>query len=292
MSKKEAKHKSKKGEADPLPLVEPNQHPEESQERPAKLPTKYYLEELVRLHIELVKMQEWIKYKGMKVVVVFEGRDAAGKGGTIKRITESLNPRFARVVALGVPTEREKTQWYFQRYVAHLPAAGEIVFFDRSWYNRALVERVMGFCTEEEYREFLRSCPEFERMLVRSGTHLIKYWLSVSDQEQERRFQTRVDDPTRRWKLSPMDLGSRSKWVEYSKAKDAMFASTDIKQAPWYVINSDDKKRARLNCITHLLSMIPYEDLTPEPIELPPRQDDSGYVRPPITDQTFVPEVY
>jgi len=292
MSKKEAKHKSKKGEADPLPLVEPNQHPEESQERPAKLPTKYYLEELARLHIELVKMQEWIKYKGMKVVVVFEGRDAAGKGGTIKRITESLNPRFARVVALGVPTEREKTQWYFQRYVAHLPAAGEIVFFDRSWYNRALVERVMGFCTEEEYREFLRSCPEFERMLVRSGTHLIKYWLSVSDQEQERRFQTRVDDPTRRWKLSPMDLGSRSKWVEYSKAKDAMFASTDIKQAPWYVINSDDKKRARLNCITHLLSMIPYEDLTPEPIELPPRQDDSGYVRPPITDQTFVPEVY
>jgi len=292
MSKKEAKHKPKKGEADPLPLVEPNQHPEESQERPAKLPTKYYLEELVRLHIELVKMQEWIKYKGMKVVVVFEGRDAAGKGGTIKRITESLNPRFARVVALGVPTEREKTQWYFQRYVAHLPAAGEIVFFDRSWYNRALVERVMGFCTEEEYREFLRSCPEFERMLVRSGTHLIKYWLSVSDQEQERRFQTRVDDPTRRWKLSPMDLGSRSKWVEYSKAKDAMFASTDIKQAPWYVINSDDKKRARLNCITHLLSMIPYEDLTPEPIELPPRQDDSGYVRPPITDQTFVPEVY
>jgi polyphosphate kinase 2 len=226
------------------------------------------------------------------VVTVFEGRDAAGKGGVIKRITESLSPRIVRVVALPAPTERERTQWYFQRYVAHLPAAGEIVFFDRSWYNRAGVERVMGFCTEDEYREFLRSCPEFERMLVRSGIILTKYWFSVSDEEQERRFQARIDDPTKRWKLSPMDLESRSRWVEYSRAKDEMFKYTDIKQAPWYVVNSDVKKRARLNCITHFLSLISYEDLTPEPIELPPRQDDVGYVRPPMSDQTFVPEVF
>ena len=261
-------------------------------DKPPKLTTKFYEKELGRLQIELVKMQEWVKLRGLKVVVVFEGRDAAGKGGTIKRIAERLNPRFCRIVALGIPTEREKTQWYFQRYVAHLPAAGEIVLFDRSWYNRALVERVMGFCTEQEYREFLRSCPEFERMLIRSGIILVKYWLSVSDEEQERRFQARVDNPTKRWKLSPMDLESRAKWVEYSKAKDTMFASTDIKQAPWYVIDADDKKRARLNCISHLLSMIPYEDLTPEPIALPPRQDDGGYIRPPFTDQTFVPTVY
>ncbi|OQB00581.1 MAG: Polyphosphate kinase 2 (PPK2) [Chloroflexi bacterium ADurb.Bin222] len=239
-----------------------------------------------------MKLQEWVKYKGLKVVAVFEGRDAAGKGGAIKSFMEPLNPRYARVVALGVPTEREKTQWYFQRYVAHLPAAGEMVFFDRSWYNRAGVERVMGFCTEEEYREFLRSCPEFERMLVRSGIILVKYWFSVSDEEQERRFQARLDDPTRRWKLSPMDLESRTRWVEYSKAKDEMFKYTDIKQAPWYVVNADNKRRARLNCISHFLSLIPYEDLTPEPIELPPRQPDTGYVRPPITDQTFVPEKY
>jgi len=259
---------------------------------PKKLGKKEYEEELARLYLELVKLQEWIKYKGLKVVVIFEGRDAAGKGGTIKRITESLNPRICRIVALGTPTEREKTQWYFQRYVAHLPAAGEMVLFDRSWYNRAGVERVMGFCTEEEYREFLRSCPEFERMIVRSGIILIKYWFSVSDQEQERRFQARIDDPTKRWKLSPMDVQSRERWVEYSKAKDAMFASTDIKQAPWYVVNADEKPRARLNCITHLLSLIPYEDLTPEPIVLPPRSGDGGYVRPPMTDQTFVPAVY
>jgi polyphosphate kinase 2 len=224
--------------------------------------------------------------------VLFEGRDAAGKGGAIKRITQSLNPRYCRVVALGIPTEREKTQWYFQRYVAHLPAAGEMVLFDRSWYNRALVDPVMGFCTDQEYREFLRSCPEFERMLIRSGITLVKYWFSVSDDEQERRFQARLDDPTKRWKLSPMDLEARARWVEYSKAKDRMFASTDIKQAPWYVVRADVKKRARLNCISHLLSVIPYQDLTPEPIELPPRQEDSGYVRPPLTDQTFVPEVY
>jgi polyphosphate kinase 2 len=258
-----------------------------------KLSNNEYLKELRRLQIELVKLQEWIKLKGLKLVIIFEGRDAAGKGGVIKRITECLNPRYARVVALPAPTEREKTQWYFQRYVSHLPAAGEIVFFDRSWYNRAGVERVMGFCTNEEYDEFMRSCPEFERMLVRSGIILVKYWFSVSDEEQERRFQARIDDPTKRWKLSPMDVGSRTHWVEYSIAKDQMFKFTDIKQAPWYVVNSDDKKRARLNCISHLLSLVPYQDLTPEPIALPPRsQDKTGYVRPPITDQTFVPEKY
>jgi polyphosphate kinase 2 len=237
-------------------------------------------------------LQEWVKDQGLKVVIIFEGRDAAGKGGVIKRITESLNPRNVRVVALPAPTEREKTQWYFQRYVTHLPAAGEMVLFDRSWYNRAGVEKVMGFCSEDDYREFLRSVPEFERMLVRSGIILLKYWFSVSDDEQEKRFEDRIKDPTKRWKLSPMDLQSRSKWVEYSKAKDQMFAHTDIKQVPWYVVNADDKKRARLNCIHHLLSMIPYQDLTPQPIDLPPRQKNEGYVRPPITDQSFVPEVY
>ena len=247
---------------------------------------------MAKLRIELVKLQEWIKAKGLKVVMVFEGRDAAGKGGTITRITESLNPRVCRVVALGTPTEREKTQWYFQRYVPHLPAAGEMVLFDRSWYNRAGVERVMGFCTEAEYEEFLRSCPEFERMLVRANIILIKYWFSVSDEEQERRFQSRIQDRTKRWKLSPMDLESRGRWVEYSQAKDSMFAYTDIKQAPWFVVDADDKRRARLNCISHLLSVIPYEDLTPEPIDLPPRQTNTGYVRPPMADQTFVPKKY
>src|SRR5688572_20401376 len=253
---------------------------------------KTYEKELARLQVELVKLQEWVRTKKLKVVVIFEGRDAAGKGGVIKRITESLNPRVCRVVALGTPTEKEKTQWYFQRYVAQLPAGGEMVLFDRSWYNRANVERVMGFCTNEEYDEFLRSVPEFERMLVRSEIILIKYWFSVSDKEQEERFQARIKDPTKRWKLSPMDLQSRARWVEYSKAKDQMFAHTDIKQAPWHVVNADNKRCARLNCIHHLLSVIPYEDLTPEPIVLPPRQTDMGYVRPPITDQTFVPEVY
>ncbi len=257
-----------------------------------KLKKKFYLKELARLQTEVVKLQYWIKEKGLKVVVIFEGRDAAGKGGVIKRITERTNPRIVRVIALPAPTERETTQWYFQRYVPHLPAGGEMVLMDRSWYNRAGVEHVMGFCTPEEYREFLRSCPEFERMLVRSGIKLIKYWFSVSDQEQERRFQRRNTDPLRRWKLSPMDMQSRARWVEYSMAKDEMFKYTDIRQAPWYVVNSDDKKRARLNCISHLLSLISYEDMTPPPIELPPRQDDLGYVRPPITDQTFVPERY
>ncbi len=250
-----------------------------------------YEKELRRLQVELVKFQEWVHHKGLQVVVVFEGRDGAGKGGTIKRITDPLNPRICRVVALPAPTDREKTQWYFQRYVSHLPAAGEIVLFDRSWYNRAGVERVMDFCTETEYFEFLRSCPEFERMLVRSGTILVKYWFSVSDDEQERRFQNRLKDPTKRWKLSPMDLEARSRWVEYSRAKDEMFAHTDIKQAPWCVVNADDKKCARLNVIRHLLDMVPYEDLTPPSIKLPPL-DRRKYARPPLSDQNFVPEYY
>ena len=261
-------------------------------EKSKKIKNKDYEKELAKLQIELVKLQEWIKHEGLRVVVIFEGRDAAGKGGVIKRISQSLSPRICRVVALPAPTEREKTQWYFQRYVAHLPAAGEMVLLDRSWYNRANVERVMGFCTDDEYQEFMRSCPEFERMLVRSGIQLIKYWFSVSDEEQERRFQNRIKDPTRRWKLSPMDLQSRKRWVEYSKAKDTMFAHTDIKQAPWSVVNADVKKHARLNCIKHLLSLIPYQDLTPPAIELPPRQEAQGYVRPPLTDQNFVPEVH
>ncbi len=258
----------------------------------AKIDKKIYESELFRLQLELVKLQAWVNHKGLKVVAVFEGRDAAGKGGVIKRMTQHLNPRICRVVALPAPTERQKNQWYFQRYVSHLPAAGEIVLLDRSWYNRAGVERVMGFCTDDEYEEFMRSCPEFERMLVRSGILLIKYWFSVSDEEQENRFQSRLEEPHKRWKLSPMDLESRSRWLEYSKAKDRMFAHTDIKQAPWYVVKSDNKKLARLNCIAHFLSMIPYEDLTPEVIELPQRDDGMGYVRPPFSDQTFVPDVY
>ncbi len=257
-----------------------------------KLTKKLYEKELARLHIELMKLQEWVKEKGLKVVVVFEGRDAAGKGGVIKRITESMNPRVCRVVALATPTEREKTQWYFQRYAAALPSAGEMVLLDRSWYNRAGVERVMGFCTDDEYQEFLRSCPEFERMLIRAGIVLIKYWFSVSDEEQERRFHKRLKTPTKRWKLSPMDLESRARWDEYSKAKDEMFAYTDTKQSPWFVVNADNKKAARLNCISHLLSMIKYGDLTPDPIKLPPRRKKSRYERPPMTYQTFVPQLY
>ncbi|MCK6547901.1 polyphosphate kinase 2 [Myxococcota bacterium] len=253
---------------------------------------KQQLRELAKLQIELVKLQEWVRTQGLRVVVLFEGRDAAGKGGVIKRITQSLNPRVCRVVALGTPTERERTQWYFQRYVAHLPAAGEIVLFDRSWYNRAGVERVMGFCTPDEYEDFMRACPELERMLIDSGIILIKYWFSVSDQEQERRFQDRMKNPTKRWKLSPMDLESRRHWVEYSKAKDAMFERTDTKWSPWWVVDADDKNRARLNCIAHLLSQVPYRDLTPEELVLPPRQPDSGYVRPPKSTQRFVPERY
>jgi polyphosphate kinase 2 len=306
MSKKDKgkNGKEKSGSNSAAPAVESTQMETklEQAKKPASIPSlnekrlmvdnKVYSKELSRLQVELVKLQEWVRIKGLKVVVIFEGRDAAGKGGVIKRITESLNPRVCRIVALPAPTEREKTQWYFQRYVAHLPAAGEIVLFDRSWYNRAGVEWVMGFCTEAEYSEFLRSVPEFERMLVRSGIILIKYWFSVSNKEQEQRFQARIADPTKRWKLSPMDLESRAHWVEYSKAKDEMFSFTDIKQAPWYVVNADNKLCARLNCMQHLLSMIPYEDLTPEQMVLPPRQSEKGYVRPPITDQTFVPEVY
>jgi polyphosphate kinase 2 len=252
-----------------------------------------YEEELRRLQIELVKLQEWIKHEGLRVVVLFEGRDAAGKGGVIKRITASTNPRIVRVVALGTPSDREKTQWYFQRYVEELPAAGEMVLFDRSWYNRAGVERVMGFATEEQVEEFMRSCPQFERMLIRSGIIVIKYWFSVSDEEQERRFQARIEDPTKRWKLSPMDVESRNRWQEYSRAKDEMFAHTDIKQSPWWVVNADDKRNARLNCIAHLLEQIPHEDLTPDPIALPTRPAPvKGYVRPPMEEQTFVPERY
>jgi polyphosphate kinase len=257
-----------------------------------KLKNKNYLKELRKLEIELVKLQEWIKARKLRVVVIFEGRDAAGKGGVIKTISGCLNPRICRVVALGTPTEKEKTQWYFQRYVPHLPAGGEIALFDRSWYNRAGVEKVMGFCTNEEYEEFLRSCPEFERMLERSGIILIKYWFSVSDHEQERRFQDRIKDPTKRWKISPMDIESRDKWVDYSMAKDKMFSYTDTKQAPWYVVEADNKKRARLNCINHLLSQIPYEDLTPKPLKLPPLKHDVAYVRPPKQEQTYVPEKY
>ncbi len=257
-----------------------------------KVDTAYYEKELARLQVELVKQQEYIRATGRRVVVIFEGRDAAGKGGAIQRITETLNPRAAHIVALPAPTEREKTQWYFQRYVAHLPAAGEMVLFDRSWYNRAGVERVMGFATDEEVAEFLRSAPEFERMLVRSGIQVIKYWFSVSDTEQEKRFQGRLKDPTKRWKLSPMDLEARNRWVDFSRAKDAMFAATDIPEAPWWVVEAEVKKRARLNVITHLLAQVPYEDLTPEAPELPPRPPiESDYVRPPIESQNIVPDV-
>ncbi len=256
-----------------------------------QLDKKFYFNELERLQLELVKLHEWVKKKNLKVVVLFEGRDAAGKGGVIKRITQMLNPRICRVVALGVPTEREKGQWYFQRYVSHLPAAGEMVLFDRSWYNRAGVERVMGFCNDDEYWEFLRSCPRFEEMLIQSGIILIKYWFSVSDEEQDKRFRERINDPFKRWKFSPMDLESRSKWVEYSRAKDEMFAYTDTKISPWYVVHADDKQRARLNCIAHLLSMIEYKEIKHEKIVLP-KINKQGYVRPPITEQTFVKELY
>ncbi len=260
--------------------------------RSGKMKESHYLAELTRLQEELVKLQYWVKEQGLRVVILFEGRDAAGKGGVIKRILERTNPRIMRVVALGVPTEREKTQWYFQRWVAHLPAGGEVALFDRSWYTRAVTEKVMGFCTEDDYNDFLRACPEFERMLVRSGIAVLKYWFSVSDEEQERRFQQRARDPRRRWKLSPMDIVSRDKWVEYSRAKDRMMDFTDIKECPWYVVDANDKRRARLNCISHILTKLPYEDILPEPIELPPRVDRSGYVRPPIEAQTFVPNAY
>ncbi len=270
----------------------PREHPDDRV--PAPLPRSLYESELARLQVELVKMQTWIKARGERLILVFEGRDAAGKGGMIKRITEPLNPRGCRVVALGTPSDRQKTQWYFQRYVKHFPSAGEIVLFDRSWYNRAGVERVMGFCSEEEVQEFMLSCPDFERMLVRSGISLIKYWFSVSPEEQEARFLSRLEDPARRWKLSAMDLASRQRWGEFSRAKDAMFAHTNIPEAPWYTVEADDKRRARLNCIRHLLSKIPYEDLPPPPFALPPRPDNSldDQTRAPRLEQFFVPDGY
>lgn len=263
-----------------------------SEEINQRIPKKVYARELSALTEELVKLQRWVKANDLKIVVIFEGRDAAGKGGAIKSITQALNPRICRVVALGTPTEKEKSQWYFQRYVHHLPAAGEMVLFDRSWYNRAGVERVMGFCTDEEYWEFLRSCPNFERMLIRSGITLVKYWFSVSQEEQEIRFQARLNNTTKRWKLSPMDLESRDKWADYSRAKDEMFSYTDTKISPWYVVEADDKKRSRLNCISHLLSIIPYKDLPSPEIKLNPRKEHKGYVRPPKDEQTFVPLKY
>lgn len=290
-AKKKAKQQRKKDRA--KGLEPPVFHYISESEGSSKLKSKFYEKELARLQVELVKMQYWVKHTGTRIVILFEGRDAAGKGGTIKRLTEPLNPRGCRVVALGTPSDREKTEWYFQRYVAHLPAAGEIVCFDRSWYNRAGVERVMGFCTDAQYDEFMHTCPEFERMLVRSGVILLKYWFSVSDDEQERRFQSRITDPARRWKLSPMDLESRDRWVEYSQAKDAMFAHTNIPEAPWFTVEADDKKRARLNCISHVLSKIDYVDMTPAPLELPPRRSaPEDYERPPINEQFFVPQRY
>ena len=256
------------------------------------LKKKEYLEELERLTVELVKLQEWVKAKGLKVAVIFEGRDAAGKGGVIKAITGGLNPRFARIAALGTPTEKEKTQWYFQRYAAYLPSAGEMVFFDRSWYNRAGVERVMGFCTDAEYREFARSVPDFERMIIRSGIILVKYWFSVSDDVQEARFKDRLSDPAKRWKLSPMDMSARSKWVDYSRAKDDMFEFSDTPDSPWHVVDANDKYCARLNTIVHFLKQVPYQDLTPEKMELPPRQKVGKYVRPPMDSQKWIPRIY
>ncbi len=251
-----------------------------------------YRAELFRMQVELVKLQAWIKHKGLKVVIVFEGRDAAGKGGVIQRITEYLNPRICRVVALPAPNPRESTQWYFQRYVYHLPAAGEMVLMDRSWYNRAGVEHVMGFCSEAQYRSFLRECPIFERMLVRSGIILIKYWFSISEAEQERRFRSRVRNPHKRWKLSPIDLEARQRWDDYSRAKDEMFAHCDIEEAPWHVVNAERKETARLNCIHHLLGLIPYRDLTPETPALPPRGESDHHPRPPVSGQRFIPEPY
>ena len=254
----------------------------------AVLTRKDYDKELRRLQVELVQLEEWVRFRGLRVVAIFEGRDTAGKGGVIKRMTALLNPRYARVVALPAPTERERTQWYFQRYVAHLPSAGEIVLFDRSWYNRAGVEHVMGFCTDAEYEDFMRTCPQFERMLVRAGIVLVKYWLSVSDDEQERRFHGRINDPSKRWKLSPMDLQARARWVDYSEAKDQMFSFTDIQEAPWYVVETDNKRAAHLNLISHFLTLIPYDEVPHDDIKLPPRQKRS-YTRPPKSSQRMVP---
>jgi polyphosphate kinase 2 len=264
---------------------------EKRAQRKTVLSRKEYDKELRRLQVELVQLEEWIRHRGLRVVVLFEGRDTAGKGGVIKRMTALLNPRYVRVVALPAPTERERTQWYFQRYIAHLPSAGEMVLFDRSWYNRAGVERVMGFCTDDEYQEFVRTCPQFERMLVRSGMILIKYWLSVSDEEQERRFLGRINDFSKRWKLSPMDLQARAKWVDYSEAKDQMFEYCDIKEAPWHVVEANNKRAAHLNLIGHFLSLIAHQEVPHEDIKLPPRQKRS-YTRPPKSSQRMVPMKY
>jgi polyphosphate kinase 2 len=274
----------------PSPILDDfAEHPEGAN---IKLERKFYESELKELQVELVKMQYWIKHVGYKLIILFEGRDAAGKGGTIKRITEPLNPRGCNVVALGTPSDQQKSQWYFQRYVEHFPSAGEIVLFDRSWYNRAGVEKVLGFCSSAQVEEFMLSAPEFERMLVRSGITLLKYWFSVSDNEQEARFRSRLKDPARRWKLSPMDLESRDRWVDFSRAKDEMFAHTNIPEAPWFTVEANDKRRARLNCIRHLLSKVPYEDMTPAAIELAPRKGSGDYLRPPINEQFFVPNHY
>jgi len=259
--------------------------------QPRHMSKRDYAKELERLQVELVRLQEWIVHEGLRVIVLFEGRDTAGKGGTIKRITEKTNPRVVRTVALATPTERERGQWYFQRYVAHLPAKGEMVLFDRSWYNRALVEHVMGFCTNAEYEEFMRTCPQFERDILRSGIILIKYWLSVSDEEQERRFKARLNDPAKHWKLSTMDLEARRRWVDYAEAKDDMFAYTDTRESPWYVVEADDKRTLRLNLISHLLSLIDVGDVPRQKMKLPPRQK-RAYVRPPQQDQTYVPSRY
>lgn len=290
MKKAKRKDNSRKRESPKVTAVKKDSQDRSLEVR--KLKNRIYLKDLANLQVELVKLQEYVRVKGLKVAVVFEGRDAAGKGGVIKRIMQRMNPRTCRIVALGTPTEREKTQWYFQRYAAELPAGGEIVLFDRSWYNRAGVERVMGFCTEKEYREFLRSCPEFERMLIRSDIVLLKYWFSVGDEEQEARFQKRIKDPAKRWKLSSMDLESRARWVDYSRAKDAMLGACSIKEAPWWVVPADNKRRARLNCIAHILSRFPYKDYTPKKLKLPPRQVDPTYKRPPMTRQNFIPEAY
>jgi polyphosphate kinase 2 len=292
VKEKEKKSKARDNTNGSQPPMKTTKGSQDRIPRAKKLKPRFYEKELARLQVELVKLQEYVRVKGLKVAIVFEGRDAAGKGGVIKRITQRMNPRSCRVVALGTPTEREKTQWYFQRYAAELPAAGEIVLFDRSWYNRAGVERVMGFCTEKEYAEFLRSCPEFESMLVRSDIVLLKYWFSVGDDEQEARFQKRINDPTKRWKLSPMDLQSRQRWVDYSRAKDAMLAACDIEVAPWWVVPADNKRRARLNCISHILSRFPYKDYTPKKLKLPARQVDPSYVRPHVSTQKFVPDTY
>ena len=278
VTKKEKKRKKKDGQWTPP-------------RKGTVLSKKDYETELRRLQVELLRLEEWVRNRGMRVVAIFEGRDTAGKGGVIKRMTALLNPRYARVVALPAPTERERTQWYFQRYVAHLPSAGEIVFFDRSWYNRAGVEHVMGFCTDEEYDDFMRTCPQLERMLVRAGIILVKYWLSVSDEEQERRFLGRINDPSKRWKLSPMDLQARARWVDYSEAKDQMFAYTDISEAPWYVVETDNKRQAHLNLISHFLSLVPFEEVPHDDIKLPPRQKRS-YNRPPKSAQRMVPAKY